>query len=485
MESVDVAIVGSGFAGLGMAIALERAPVEGFSDVVVLERADEVGGTWFANRYPGCACNVPSRLYSFSFVPDPGWRRSHATADEIQAYLKACAHAYGIEPRVRLGCALTAGRWDEDAGVWRLETTRGPLAARVLVAATGALSTPQRPALPGLGSFAGPVVHSAEWDPSADVTGERVAVVGTGASAAQIVPAIAPRVERLHVFQLTAGWVLPRRDRPIGRLERRLFRRFGVLGRIVRAGLTYGREVYALPLLRPRLSRVAEPLARYHLARQVADPGLRARLTPAHRMGCQRIVLSSDFYPALGRPNVELVTERIAAVVPEGVVVADGTLRAVDRIVLATGFEVADPPFARLLHGRDGRTLAEHWAGSPRAYRGTSVSGFPNLFVVSGPNTGLGHTSVLLTIEAQIAHVLDALRALAAHGRSRLEVRAEAQAAWTAAVDRRMRTTVWASDACRGEYLDASGRNSTLWPGFALDFSRRVRSRNPDAYAAR
>lgn len=485
METVDVAIVGSGFAGLGMAIALERTPVTGFEDVVVLERAQDVGGTWLANRYPGCACNVPSRLYSFSFAPDPGWQRSHSGREVIQGYLKGCAHAYGVRKRIRFGCALTGGRWDDDAGTWSLETTRGPLRARVLVVGAGALSTPQRPALPGLASFAGPVVHSAEWDPADPLAGKRVAVVGTGASAAQLVPAIAPEVERLHVFQRTPAWVLPRRGRPIGQVERRLFRRFPSLARLVRAGLTWGRELYALPLLHPRFSRVAEPLARVHLARQVADPELRARLAPSYPMGCRRTVLSNEFYPALTRPNVELVTEPIASVVPDGIVTTDGTTRAVDRIVLATGFAVADPPFARLLRGRDGRTLAEHWAGSPRAYRGTAVAGFPNLFVLLGPNTGLGHTSVLLMLEAQIGHVMDALRALAAQGGERLEVRPEAEATWTAAVDRRMRTTVWSSGACRRWYLDAAGRNSTLWPGLALDFIRRLRRWNPAAYALR
>jgi cation diffusion facilitator CzcD-associated flavoprotein CzcO len=481
-DHVRVAIVGSGFAGLGMAIRLlER----GERDFVVLERADEVGGTWRDNSYPGCQCDVPSHLYSFSFAPNPGWTRTYSLQEEIQDYLRACTERFGVRPYVRFGCELREARWEAGARRWELETSRGTLTADVLVAAAGALSEPAVPPLPGLDSFRGTIFHSAAWDHEHELAGERVAVIGTGASAIQFVPRIQAEVERLHVFQRTPPWVVPHSDRPVSRLERRAFARFPWLQRLVRGGVYWSREALVLGFCRDRrLMQVPERLARHHLAHQVPDSELRAKLTPRYTIGCKRILVSNEWYPALGRPNVELVTEAIAEVRESSIVTADGAERPIDTIVFGTGFHVTDWPIAERVRGAEGRSLAETWAGSMRAHLGMSVTGFPNFFMVPGPNTGLGHTSVVFMIESQISYVLDALKTMDALGASSIDVRPEVQAASNAAIDRDMSRTVWNTGGCRSWYLDATGRNSTMWPDFTWRYRLRTRRFELADYAA-
>lgn len=468
----DVAIVGSGFSGVAMAARLRRS---GRRDFVVLERAGEVGGTWRDNTYPGCVCDVPSHLYSFSFAPNPDWSATFAPQAEIQAYVCRVAEAEGVLPHVRFGCDVEDAAWDEAAALWRLRTSRGPLTARVLIAAPGGLSEPSLPDIPGLAEFEGTLFHSAAWDHGHELAGERVAVVGTGASAIQIVPAVQPAVARLHVFQRTAPWIMPRRDRPMTRAERRLFRAFPAAQRAVRGAIRWARELFALPMLHVRLSRVTARAALRHLEHQVPDPALRARLTPRYAPGCKRILLSNDYLPALGRPNVELVTAAIREVRGRAIVTADRTEREVDAIVLATGFHVTDLPIAAHVRDGDGRTLDEHWDGGPEAHRGTMVAGFPNLFFLLGPNTGLGHTSVLLMAEAQVGYVLGALDAMDARGARSAEPLPAAQRAWNDAVQRRMQGTVWTEGGCASWYLDAHGRNTTLWPGMTPGFERALR----------
>jgi cation diffusion facilitator CzcD-associated flavoprotein CzcO len=354
----------------------------------------------------------------------------------------------------------------------------------VLVLATGPLSAPAIPDLPGLDRFQGRLFHSARWDHTFDLRDRRVAVIGTGASAIQFVPRIQPQVARLHLFQRTAPWVLPRFDRPIAGWRRRLFRRAPVLQRMSR-GLIYAyREASLLLFRHPAVMRQGQRLALRHLRKAVADPDLRARLTPDYTMGCKRILISDDYYPAVAQPNVEVVTGAIADIREHSVVTADGVERLVDAIILGTGFRPTDPPLAACTRGRDRRTLREVWAGSPRAHLGTTVSGFPNFFMLLGPNTGLGHSSVVYMCEGQIEHVIGALRHMREHGVDALEPRAEAQADFVAGLDRRMRGTVWTAGGCASWYLDRTGRNSTLWPDFSWRYRCRVSRFRAQEYAA-
>ncbi len=475
-----VAIVGAGFSGLGMAIGLKRA---GIDDFVVLERAAEGGGTWRDNTYPGCACDVQSDLYSFSFLPHPDWRRRYSPWSEIQAYLRRCAERFGIGPHTLWDHELRDARWDDEARRWRIATTAGPRTADVLILGAGPLSEPAIPALPGLDRFAGTTFHSARWDHEHDLTGERVAVIGTGASAVQFVPRIQPRVGRLTLFQRTPPWVVPRLDRPISGRRRALYRALPLAQRLVRAAIYWQRERGALALVyRPRMMAEAERVALAHLAAQVPDPALRAKLTPDYRMGCKRILLSDDFYPALTRDNVEVVTERIREVRPAGIVTEDGAERAIDTIIFATGFHVTDAPYAGRVRGRHGRSLADAWRDGPRAYLGAAVAGFPNLFLLLGPNTGLGHSSMVFMVESQVAYIRDCLRLMDRRGLASVEVRPEVEERHNEALQRRLRRTVWAS-GCASWYLDARGRNTTLWPGFTWEYRLRTRRFDPASYS--
>jgi cation diffusion facilitator CzcD-associated flavoprotein CzcO len=474
---VRVAIVGAGFAGLGAAIRLTQS---GERDLVVLERATEIGGTWRDNTYPGCACDVPSVLYSFSFALNPDWTHSFSRQPEIWDYLRGCVRRFGLEPYLRLGVELLEARWEDDR--WTIRTTAGELTADVLVAATGPLCEPRIPDIPGLESFAGTVFHSARWRHDHDLTGRDVAVVGTGASAIQFVPQIAPRTRRLTVFQRTAPWVVPRSDRRLRPWERAAYRRFPGLQRLARTAVYLGREVVVLLMLHPRIARLGQRIGSAQLRRQVSDPELRAALTPDYALGCKRILISSDYLPALQRDNVRLETTPVARVLPHAVVGADGVEHAVDTIILGTGFHVTDQPIADRVVGRDGRTLAEHWDGSPKAYDTVTVHGFPNLFLLLGPNSGLGHSSVVVMVEAGIDHLLAALRHLRASGAAAMEPSADAQARFVREVDRRMKGSVWTAGGCRSWYLDRTGRNSALWPGFTVPFRRRLRRLEPDDY---
>lgn len=479
-SDVRVAIIGSGFGGLGTAIRLKQ---QGMHDFVVLERAGDVGGTWRDNTYPGCACDVQSHLYSFSFAPNPDWSRSFSPQPEIQTYLQRCAREFGILPHVRFHHEVTDARWDDGARRWRIRTSAGPLIARVLVMAAGALSDPVIPDLPGLDRFQGRAFHSARWDHGYDLRGKRVAVVGTGASAIQFIPQIQPLVGQLHVFQRTPPWILPRHQRDLGARERGLFRRVPAAQKAARGAIYLAREAFVLAFRNPGAMRVAQRVALRHLRQSIPDPALRKKLTPDWTMGCKRILLSNDYLPALAQPNVQVVTDAVTEVRAHSVVTADGTERPVDAIIFGTGFQPTDPPLARHTRGRDGRTLAQVWGGSPRAHVGTTVAGFPNLFMLMGPNTGLGHTSVVYMIEAQIEHLLGALRHMRAHGIAAMEPRPDAQDAFVDAIDRRMTGTVWTSGGCRSWYLDATGRNSTLWPDFTWRFRRRVARFEPAEYA--
>ncbi|MDQ4040918.1 MAG: NAD(P)/FAD-dependent oxidoreductase [Actinomycetota bacterium] len=480
-EHVRIAIVGSGFAGLGMAIRLRR---DGVEDFVVLERGDDVGGTWRDNSYPGAACDVPSRLYSFSFALNADWSRSFSPQHEILDYLRDCAQRFGVRDRIRLRTTVEAAEWDEEARVWRVRTDRGELTADLLVSAAGGLSDPKLPGIPGIERFEGALFHSAAWDQDHDLTGERVAVVGTGASAIQIVPAIQPRVAQLDLYQRTPAWVIPRHDRDFTRLERFLYRRLPVLQRLARAAIYWGREFYVLGFTSQRwLMKGPERIARRLLRRQVPDRELRRRLTPRYDIGCKRILISNDFYPAVSQSNVDLVTAPIAEVRERSVVTADGEERPTDTIVFATGFQVTPPPIAQRIHGRSGATLAEVWAeAGMQAHRGTTVAGFPNLFFLVGPNTGLGHTSIVHVIESQVQYVRDALRTMERRGLAAVEPRPEAQSAWNRAVQARLRGSVWQAGGCASWYADEHGRITTLWPGYTFRLRQLLREFDAENY---
>jgi cation diffusion facilitator CzcD-associated flavoprotein CzcO len=479
---VRVAIIGTGFAGLGMGARLRRAGIEDFA---ILERAEDVGGTWQANTYPGCQCDVPSHLYSLSFAPNPDWSRTYSLQPEIWDYLRDVADREGLREHLRLRCEVTEADWDEDAQRWRVETSQGPLTADVLIGGTGPLTEPVIPELPGLDTFEGNVFHSARWDHDHDLTGERVAVIGTGASAIQFVPRIQPEVAQMHLFQRTAPWILPHSDRPITGFERFLYRRFPAVQRAVRAAVYWGRETFVLGFAKNQnLMRPAEAIGRWHLRRSVPDPDLRRKLTPRYRIGCKRILISNNYLPAVAKPNVELVTDGIREIKARSIVGEDGVEREVDTIIMGTGFHVTDPPAAKRIRGRGGVTIEEASNGSPQAYLGTAFAGFPNLFMLIGPNTGLGHSSMVFMIESQLAYVMDALRTMDARGLAEVEVRRDVQAAYNDELQELMPGTVWLS-GCASWYLDENGRASTVWPDFTFRFRQRTRRFDPEAYELR
>jgi cation diffusion facilitator CzcD-associated flavoprotein CzcO len=475
-----IVIVGAGFSGIGMAIKLRQ---EGEHDFVLLERAGEVGGTWRDNTYPGCRCDVPSHLYSFSFAPNPEWSSTFSPQPEILGYLRRCAEEHGVTPHVRLHHELLGAEWDHESRHWRLETSEGELTAEVLVAAQGALSEPLVPDLPGLERFEGTSFHSAHWVHDHALEGERVAVIGTGASAIQFVPEIQPLVEGLHVFQRTPPWVVPHHNRPLTKAERSVYRVLPRAQLAMRAGIYWARESLVLQFRHRLVGRLLEKMALRHLHEQVRDPELRRRLTPSYAMGCKRILPTNEWYPAITRPNVEVVSDGIREIRAHSIVTADGVEREIDTIIFGTGFHVTDIPIAGTIRGRDGRTLAEVWDGSPEAYKGTTVAGYPNLFFLVGPNTGLGHTSILFMVESQIEYVMGAVRAMRRRGASTLEVRREAQAAYNAELQRMTRDTVWVAGGCSSYYIDRNGRNSTLWPTFTWPFRRRLARFDEAAYA--
>ncbi|RZU15199.1 NAD(P)/FAD-dependent oxidoreductase [Streptomyces sp. BK239] len=474
---VRVAVIGSGFGGLGAAVRLRR---EGITDFVVLERAGGVGGTWRDNSYPGCACDVPSHLYSFSFAPNPEWPRTFSGQEHIRAYLERVTDTYGLRPHMRFDSEVKRMTWDAERLRWDIETASGALSADVVVSATGPLSDPKIPDIPGLDSFPGKVFHSARWDHDYDLAGKRVAMVGTGASAIQIVPAIQPVVDRLTLFQRTPPWVMPRMDRGITGAERWLHRRLPFTAQ-ARRGLLWGiRELQVQAFTKhPNELGFVERLARGNMARAVQDPALRAKLTPDYRIGCKRILLSSEYYPALTRPNVDLVAAGLREVRGSTLVAADGSEAEADAIVFGTGFHVTDMPIADRVVGADGRTLAESWKGGMQALRGASAAGFPNWMTIIGPNTGLGNSSMILMIESQLNYMADFLRQLDVLGgpgvRAALDARPSAVHAWNRRVQDRMRRTVWNTGGCTSWYLDPEGRNTTIWPGTTSEFRRATR----------
>ncbi|MGW7355993.1 flavin-containing monooxygenase [Streptomyces sp. NPDC054802] len=473
-EHVRVAVIGSGFGGLGAAVRLRR---EGITDFVVLERAASVGGTWRDNSYPGCACDVPSHLYSFSFAPNPDWPRTFSGQEHIRAYLEHVTDTFRLRPHLRLEHEVLMMRWNTDELRWEIETSQGTLTADVVVSATGPLSDPKMPDVPGLADFPGKVFHSARWDHDYDLTGKRVAMIGTGASAIQIVPSIQPRVDSLTLFQRTPPWVMPRMDRKISGAERWLHRQLPFTS-AARRGLLWGiRELQVQAFTkRPNELGLVEQLAKANMRKAIKDPELRARLTPSYRIGCKRILLSSTYYPALAQPNVDVVASGLKEVRGSTLVAADGTETEVDAIIFGTGFHVTDMPIAERVVGAEGSTLAEAWKDGMESLRGATAAGFPNWMTIIGPNTGLGNSSMILMIESQLNYLADYMRQLNLLGEgTALTARPSSVHAWNRRVQERMKRTVWNTGGCTSWYLDASGRNTTIWPGTTTEFRNATR----------
>jgi cation diffusion facilitator CzcD-associated flavoprotein CzcO len=475
-------IVGAGFGGIGMGIALKRC---GFDDFVILEKSDDLGGTWHDNQYPGCACDVPSPLYSFSFEPNPSWSRLFAPRPEIWAYLHDCARKYGIEEHIRYGRKVERMDWDDAARRWSITVSAEDgqpkeYRTRAVVSAAGSLHLPSYPDIAGAERFAGTSFHSARWDHSCDLTGQRVAVIGTGASAIQFVPQVAKQAAQLNVFQRTPPWIHPRADVAIPDRAQDTFKAVPLTGRVVRDAIYWLLEGRALGFtVHPKLMAPLEQMARRHIEKQIADPGLREKVTPDYTIGCKRILLSSDYYPALQRPNVELITEKVTEITEHAVVTADGTAHEADVIIYGTGFDVLESATALHVTGRDGRKLTPQTLA---AYHGITLAGFPNYFMLLGPNTGLGHTSVVFMIETQIQHVMSCLRRLARDHADAIEVSEPAVQRYNAGLQRRLRRAVWSEGGCRSWYLDDDGINRALWPGFASEYWARTRRARRSAY---
>jgi cation diffusion facilitator CzcD-associated flavoprotein CzcO len=479
---VDVLIIGAGFSGLCMGIKLREAGINSF---LLIEKSDDIGGTWYDNRYPGCACDIPSHLYSYSFETSPDWSRMYPGQQEIHHYLKHCVQRYELAPHIRLSTRFHEAIWSEEERVWHATVGEGMrIRARVLVSGIGGLHVPQYPKLKGIERFAGPKFHSSTWDHSVDLDGKNVAVVGTGASAIQFVPQIAPRARKLYLFQRTPPWIVPRMDFPIPEKWKRRFERFPLIMRAFRQLIFWRQEFRVLGFLGNRFVRgKATEIASHHLEKQISDPKLRAVLKPDYELGCKRVLVSDDYYPALTQPNVELVTDAIAELREHGIVTADGTERPADVLIFGTGFRATEPLIGIRLVGRGGVEIHDAWRERMSAYLGVTVSGFPNLFLLHGPNTGLGHNSVVLMIEAQVRYVMSCLSLMKREKKDVLEVRAESQKDFVADIHRRLAGTVWQSGGCHSWYQDQrTGENTTLWPGSVVAYTRRTRHVSPADY---
>lgn len=481
----QIIIIGSGFSGLCMAIALKR---EGIHDFVMLERAHDLGGTWRNNHYPGCACDVQSHLYSFSFEPNPNWSRQFAPQQEIWDYLRRCAEKYEVLPHLRYGANVVASRFDEASATWQVQTEDGrSFSAQVVVSGAGALCNPEIPPIPGLESFAGQAFHSATWRHDVELLGKRVAVIGSGASAIQFVPRIAKQVAKLDYFQRTAPWVLPKPDWRRSEWSKALARRLPLFQKLQR-WLTYWLlELRVLGfVVAPKLMKVVEVIGRHHIRKHVADPAKRSALTPTFSAGCKRVLMSNDYYPAMARPNVDIVTDAIDHIVPGGVVTRDGREHPADVLIWGTGFKVQDPVHRGAYTGVGGVDLADAWkaVGGPEAYLGINIAGFPNLFMLMGPNTGLGHSSMVFMIESQVRYTLDAILEMRKRKLAMVDVRPEVQRGFVGAIQQRLKRTIWGS-GCMSWYLNRSGKSTVLWPGSTFRYRQLTSRFDIDHYSQR
>ena len=482
VEHHKIAIIGSGFSGLGMAIKLKQT---GEHDFVVFEKEGGVGGTWRVNHYPGCACDVPSHLYSFAFASNPTWSRMFYPQHEIKKYLEHCADKFKLTPHIRLNNAVTSARWDENNTLWHITDQQGKQhTATMLVAGTGGLSTPSYPSLKGVDSFKGAVFHSQNWNHKFDLTGKRVAVIGTGASAIQFVPHVQKQVKHLDLYQRTPPWVMSKPDRAMSWTERNLFKRFPAAQNALRKSIYWMLESRVLGFtVNPRLMVIAKRWALNHIRTQVSDPELRKKVTPDYTIGCKRILMSDDYYPALDQPNADVITTGIQEIKANSIVTIDGQERKVDAIIYGTGFAATSPVPKGIIFGQGGIDLVDTWKDGPEAYKGTTVSGFPNLFMLMGPNTGLGHNSMVYMIESQITYVLEAMKKIHKDKLAYVDVLPEAQARYNEVIQNKTSGSVWSSGGCQSWYLHPeSGKNVTLWPDFTWKFRLQTRQFDSKAY---
>lgn len=476
-----VLIIGSGFSGLGAAIRLSQ---QGYTDFLVLERGNDVGGTWRDNVFPGAACDVPSHLYSYSFALNPDWSRSFSTQAEIQQYIRNMADRYDVRDKHIFGCEMTGARWNNVDARWEVQTNRGDFTADIVVSAAGVLCEPNLPDIKGIHTYKGEIFHSARWDHESDLTGKRVAVIGTGATAIQVVPSIASKVAHLDLYQRSAPWILPRLIRTYFLPERLAFKHIPGFQRLMRMAIYACRETFVIAQAKfPPASAVLELIARCKLWYEIRDPALRRKVTPNYRLGCKRMLISNDYYQALVRDDVDLVTDGIKEIRENSIVANDGTEREIDAIVLCTGFQVTDSPAYDLFSGRDGRTLSEVFdAEGIQVYKGTAVANFPNLFFMLGANSGLNYTSLIYIIESQINYIVDAMATIAQRDLQTVEVRKDVQLDYNRKLQEKMVGSVWLSGGCTSWFLDEHGNNAVLWPDFSFRFRRLLRKFDVASY---
>ncbi|MBM9576872.1 NAD(P)/FAD-dependent oxidoreductase [Leptospira sp. 201903070] len=480
-QILDAVIVGTGFAGLGMGVRLKEKGIHSF---VILEQADGVGGTWRDNHYPGAACDVQSHLYSFSFERNPNWSRMYGLQSEILEYLNHCADKYDLRPQIHFNTSAESAVFDERSGFWNVKASNGnTYKAKSLINGSGGLSRPVLPDVPGLKKFKGKMFHSARWDHSYDLKGKTVGVIGTGASAIQIVPAIQSEVKKLTLFQRTAPWVISKPDRAISGFERALFRFFPPAQWIFRFAIYWMLEfrVIAFTIL-PGLMKVLEFFAKGYLKKNVSDPVLRKKVTPSFTIGCKRVLISNEYYAALQKQNVDVVTSGIREVRENGVLTQDGVEHPLDALILATGFQAADAKAPFPVKGIGGLDLNEAWKNGAEAYLGTTVSGFPNMFLIVGPNTGLGHSSMVLMIESQINYALQCILSLNRKKLKFINVLKEAQDRYNEKIQSRLEKSIWNTGGCMSWYRTKNGKNTTLWPGFTFEFRLKTKSVNFSHY---
>ncbi|CAA0110296.1 flavin-containing monooxygenase [Zhongshania aliphaticivorans] len=467
--NTQILIVGTGFAGLGMAIRLKEM---GINDFIIIERAKDVGGTWRDNRYPGAACDVPSHLYSFSFEPNADWSRVYPTQPELETYLQNVANKWQLRPHIRFDHTLNQARYDEKNSQWLVNTSGGNFKARFVISGNGGLAEPKLPDIPGVESFAGHHFHSANWDHSYTLPGKRVAVIGTGASAIQFVPEIAGVPAKLSIFQRTPNWIIPRGDRPYSRIEKWIFKHIPITRKILRAKIYCQNESRVLGMvLHPSIMGLFRRSAMKHIQRQVSNPALRPKLTPSFPIGCKRILVSNDWYPALQKPNVEVVTNGIKEIREHSIVTNDNVEHEVDCIIFGTGFYATDNPIAGMIYGRDGRQLSQVWKDGEEAYLGASVHGFPNFFFIVGPNVTLGHSSMVYMIETQVQAISRILLATDENNAATVEVKLDVQQSYNEKLQKLLGGSIWAT-GCDSWYKHRTGKITQLWPGFTFTFRR-------------
>ena len=482
IQTVDVAIIGAGFGGVGAGIALKNKKIE---DFVIFEGEDDVGGSWRTNTYPGCACDVPSHLYSYSFEPNPYWAEAYSQQEDIKKYIEHCADKYQLRPNIRFNTKVTDAEFNEDKGIWRITTDDGVITeARVLVPATGALSHPKYPDIKGREKFKGVAIHAARWDSNIDLKGKRVGVIGTGASAIQIIPSIASEVSDLMVFQRTPSWVLPKQNRNYTKKENDLWAKYPWTQRANRLGLYWMMES-ALPAIMwyPKMLRLGELAHKRSLHKAIKDPELRKKLTPTYKVGCKRTLVSDEYFPTFSRNNVHLVTDGIEKITAKGVKTTDGKVHELDVLIYASGYEIGSPAYPFEVRGLGGASLADYWGNQPKAYYGMNVSNFPNMLVMMGPNAGPGHTSVLVYQESQYEYVAMYTEHLLKKKLRYLNIKEKVQNDQFDWFQKRMKDSSWLS-GCSSWYLNEDGTNSTMWPGFSFEYVIRTKRLNKKVYEA-